>query len=276
MLATVVLMFLSPQMLTNIRGTSDIYLTLCILSAGTTLCFAIAHNRKTLFVLAGVITGIGIAFKPSGLLLLGLLVPYFIFFPYKKTVLLNIAVFSISTLISLLPLALYNISSFGTALSPGAPLVKEAHDIVLATMDYNRAFFDPEPFVLGEDQAKPSFVEKSISYFIWAMDNESGKGVVMPLWLAPFFFMGALFLWGELKKNESFRHDPNVLFVAFSMLMFIAGLVLVTQIVFESRYWHFLFPLLVITSVWVMVKLHPYLFDISGPGSPGFRYKLVC
>jgi 4-amino-4-deoxy-L-arabinose transferase-like glycosyltransferase len=259
MLATVVLLFLSPQMLTTISGKSDIYLTLCILSAGTSLCFAIAKNKKALFVLAGVITGIGIAFKPSGLLFLGLLIPYLIFFPAKKTVLLNISIFSISTLISLFPLAIYNISSFGTILSAGSPLVKEAHDTTLMTMDYNRAFYNPEPFVMPEGEKKPSFAEKSLIYFRWALSNESKRGVIMPLWLAPFFFAGGLLFFSGLKKGGGFRNDPNALFIAFSMLMFIGGLVLATQIVPESRYWHFLFPLLVIISVWVMAKLHPYL-----------------
>lgn len=96
---------------------------------------------------------------------------------------------------------------------------------------------------MTQTNESPEYPGRFIAYFRYAMLGEIGKGVIMPLWLAPFFFTGALLLWGELKKNDNYRQDPNILFIAFSMLMFVAGLVLATQIVFDSRYWHFLFEL---------------------------------
>jgi 4-amino-4-deoxy-L-arabinose transferase-like glycosyltransferase len=258
-LATMVLLFFSPQMLSTIAGLSDIYITLLVLSAGTALCFGISDNNKKLFMLAGMITGIGIAIKPSMILIFGLLIPYFVFYANKKWVLLNIVLFCASAMISLLPLAMYNLTSFGSVVSPGTVLVKEAHDITMASLDYNRAFYNPEPYEFSEAWKNLSPVKKSIAYLNAAFQNESQNGTVLPLWLAPFFLTALLFLIKELVENVNCREDPNLLFIAFSMLMCAGGLVLATQIVFEARYWHFLFPPIVITSVWAMSNLHKYL-----------------
>jgi 4-amino-4-deoxy-L-arabinose transferase-like glycosyltransferase len=250
-----------PVMTSRLNGQSDIYLTLCILAALMLLISGILSGSRLKFLAFGVCTGIAIGIKPSGGLLIGLLVAYLLFSGSIKESAPKIGLAMIGVTIGVAPFILHNETYFGTTTGPGFGLVSEAARISYLTSDHNKGFFDPEPFptAFNEQSAtspKGSQSVSNINQFIVNLAN----GELIPSWQMPFIF---LLMTSTIINLRSFRFlgEKNFesQFFYQTILLTSGGVLLGFAVHFEARYWNFLVPLFTVITTITMVRTSKYL-----------------
>ena len=277
-----VLSIFSIPMLSNITGFSDIYLTFFILLTGIALVYAISMNKRLLFFVAGVLAGIAVAIKPSGLLLLGLWPVYFIFISERITILRNFMIFLFGMAIGLTPYITYNQTNFDTYVSPGLSLASKASSIrdsiIKAEKDANVqrvgenkwghahrvGFYDPAavPVLSTSNDTSVLKLDKRVNRLKTFIQKSFLWGMLIPIWLMPFVFLGIVEVLLRLKSKESIASRPCDLFLVFCVLMFISGFVLGSHVSFEVRYWNYMVPLSIVLAVVGTTRL-PKLVTIS-------------
>jgi 4-amino-4-deoxy-L-arabinose transferase-like glycosyltransferase len=264
-----VLSLFSIPMLSNITGFSDIYLTFFMLLTGLALVYAIYMKEWKLFILAGIFTGIAIAIKPSGLLLLGIWPVYFVFINNRISILRNFIIFLCGIIIGVSPYITYNQNNFDTYLSPGLALASEASttrdSIIKAEKEANikridenkwghahrKGFYDPDavPVLTIENDTSFLKLDKRINRLKTFIQKSFLWGMLIPLWLMPFVLVGIVEVLFKLKSKEPIITRPFDLFLVFCVLMFISGFVLGSHVSFEVRYWNYMVPLSIVLAV---------------------------
>jgi 4-amino-4-deoxy-L-arabinose transferase-like glycosyltransferase len=251
-----VLLLFHPVMTRVITGLSDIYLTFFMLSAALVLTIAILRRSTWLFFLFGLITGIAIGVKPSGLLLLGLLFGYVLFYGQIKVSTIHFFIAIAGIIFGLLPLIIHNYQGFGSAISPASSLVKEAGRIRLLTFDHNVGFFNPEPFRAAKTATPLSTLYQVANYHFDGFLRGLKKGTLIPYFLAPFIALGVAKTLLSVRSLFIYRGAGfDKLFAYISIQMLIAGLILACAVHWEQRYWNFLIPFVTIISVLFIAEL---------------------
>lgn len=245
-----------PMMTRSVNGLSDIYLTFFMLSAAIVLVYAILRSSRWLFFLFGLIIGIAIGVKPSGLLLLGLLVGYILFYGDLKVTTRNSVFVIIGITLGLLPLIVHNYQAFGSVISPGSLLAKEAGRVRMLTLSHDIGFFSPESFPEAQGVSSlGTFIELAklrleIAFMVLK------KGLLIPYFFYPFVVLGLFTTIYSIRSLFIYRGaNFEKLFGYISLQMVIAGLVLACTVHWETRYWNFLIPFLVIVSVTSVARL---------------------
>jgi|SanBayMetagenome_1026888.scaffolds.fasta_scaffold01065_7 4-amino-4-deoxy-L-arabinose transferase-like glycosyltransferase len=260
--AAMVFVSFSPVMLAVVTGLSDIYLTLGMLATGSVLVFAILRKRYWLFVLAGILCGVSIGMKPSGILLLGVWPVYFLLMPERKRIALQGLVFLAGVVAALAPYLHYNYKHFGTLIPPGIPFVARAMEVrhyyywIKGEQDaLSRAVFSPE----SDDSVPEGGFALSLDRYRDHFESFLGQilieGSVCPMWLTPFVFVGIFGLLWPLPRRRELSVDATKLMMYFGLLMFGAGVALAFRQHFEARYWNFLFPFCVLVAIPYLQKL---------------------
>jgi 4-amino-4-deoxy-L-arabinose transferase-like glycosyltransferase len=277
-----VLSLFSIPMLSNITGFSDIYLTFFMLLTGLALVYAIYLKDWKLFFLAGIFSGIAIAIKPSGLLLLGIWPVYFVFMNNRISILRNLVIFLFGAAIGLTPYITYNQNNFDTYLSPGLALASKAStirdSIIKAEKDthkerlsenkwghaHRKGFYDPDatPVLSIENDTSVLKLDKRINRLKTFIQKSFLWGMLIPIWLMPFVIMGVFEVLLRLKSKESIITRPFDLFLVFCVLMFVSGFVLGSHVSFEVRYWNYMVPLSIVLAVIGTIRL-PKIVSLS-------------
>ena len=269
----IVLASFSIPMLNSITGFSDIYLTLFILLSGITLVYAISMQKWSLFFLAGILAGVAVAIKPSGLLLLGVWPIYFVFCNGRKTIFRNLIIFLTGLLFGLAPYIVYNQSNFGSFLPPGLSLAGKASTIRDAIIvneknildnkvaenkwghAHRKGFYNPDSKPIKRDFSSVLQIEKRIEWLKTFIRKSFIWGQLLPIWLLPFVLIGVFEIFIRLKSSSSITKSSTNLFLIFCILMLISGFVLAIRVSFEVRYWNYMVPLLIVVSVMGAMRL---------------------
>jgi 4-amino-4-deoxy-L-arabinose transferase-like glycosyltransferase len=260
--AAMVFVSFSPQMLGVVMGLSDIYLTLGVLVTGVLLATAIHRGAWWLFLLAGVACGFSIGMKPSGLLLFGVWLVYVGVMPGRRRIIFQGVLFLAGVIAALSPYAVYNQRHFGAFIQPGIPMVARAIEV---RHHYYWEKGDPNALSIAQysplphDDIPRASVSQSLSRYLDHFQSFLGQilieGSVCPMWLTPFVFVGLFGLLWPLPGRKDLLANTTKLLMYFGLLMFGAGLVLAMRQHFEPRYWNFLFPFCVLVATPYLQKL---------------------
>ena len=245
-----------PMLTQRVNGLSDIYLTFFVLSSAIILAYAISRNSIRFFLLVGLLIGIAIGVKSSGLLLLGLLIGYLVFSGQAVVASGRLVVATIGLVLGLLPLTLHNYHAFDSVVSPGSILVKEGGRIRLSTLDFNAGFFSPDSVSPGETsfnlQTRLAVAKMHFEGFSRAV----AKGFLVPLYFFPFLILGVFFVVFSIRSIFLYKDtDVEHIFSYISVQILIAALVLACAVHWEARYWNFAVPFIVILSVLSVTRL---------------------
>lgn len=260
--AAMIFMAFAPVMLAVVTGLSDIYVTLGILLTGSVLVFAVARKNWLLFAIAGLLCGLSIGMKPSGILLLGVWPVYLLLMPGRRRIALQGLAFLAGATAGLAPYMHYNHKHFGTVIPPGIPLVARAMEVrhyyywIKGEQDaLERAVFSPE----SNDSVPAGGLALSLARYRDHFESFLGQilieGSVCPMWLTPFVFVGVFGLLWPLPRRGELSTDATKLLMYFALLMFGAGVALAFRQHFEARYWNFLFPFCVLVAIPYLQKL---------------------
>ena len=260
-LATASFLLMHPAMTAYVNGLSDIYLTLCVLVTCILLISATRSPSRYKYLVIGIVIGIAIGIKPSGGLLVGLLLCCFMLSGNFQGLLARAGLAGIGILLGLAPVMYHNQQAFGSIISPAYALVGEAGRITYVTGDHNRGLFDPEP--LQASTENPSDIKsrlgQNISYAILFI-RTFHAGDIVPAWQLPFIFLAILLMLRQIRTLSFFRDTSyENQFFSLAMLMLAAGVALGIVIHTESRYWNFLVPLLMVVTACTMVRISKYL-----------------
>lgn len=243
------------SMTKSANGLSDIYLTFFVLLTAIALIYANIKSSIYLFALAGLFTGISIGIKPSGILLIGLVLSYSMF-ARRMSSLVRIALpFLLGMIIGVAPLIIHNQKSFGSFVSPGYGLVIDAAKISFLTKNPNNGLYNPEPHKFTEQEivslSNGERELRNFKNFIVAFFS----GEIFPIVLLPLSLFAILSYIRKLKLI-SICGDPGFdkHFAFISAQLMIAAFALGFSVHMEERYWNFIVPFLAILSIVTLEK----------------------
>jgi 4-amino-4-deoxy-L-arabinose transferase-like glycosyltransferase len=245
-----------------VNGLSDIYLTLFILAGSLAVISAVHRQSLYLSGFSGLLTGISIGIKPSGLLLAGVF--FLLLFYFRKGWISWRCVppYIIGVLIGVWPLVSHNYDGFGSAISPALALTKEATDISFLT-NHNNGFYNPEPhqYTDAELQQLSSGAKytRNIQQFFQAVLT----GEIFPALLLPIALFGIAANLRKLTPIKSkYPASFNTSFALASVLVLMAAVLQGIIIHMEERYWNFIVPFLAIWAVIIVENIYPKLIVI--------------
>lgn len=237
------------------NGLSDIYLTLFVLLTAISLIYANIKSSKFLFALAGLSVGISIGIKPSGILLIGLVLSYSMFARSVPNLVRIMLPFLFGMIVGVAPLMSHNQKAFGSFVSPGYGLVMEGMKISFLTKNLNNGLYNPEPHkYTSQELARISDGELERSNFK-DFTGAFFSDKIFPLVLLPLALYAIFSYFRKLKFNSIFG-DPDFdkHFAFISAQLIIAAFVLGYGVHMEERYWNFLVPFLAILSIVTLEK----------------------
>lgn len=264
-ITTIIVVTFSPLLLYSVSGLSDIYLTTAIVASTIYLTYGIIKNKYYYFAISGFIAGIGYGFKPSGLIIFGLLFCYFIIATNKTKSLKQISLFIIASLIAIAPYLYYNKTSYDTYTTPGMKLVVQAFQIrdhlvrtekISPRVGHNIGLFNPSYPINTIASAELNTKEKLAvyyEYFVTFLYKGFINERLVSLLILPFVLFGIFMFIKEFRFNKKLT-EPQI-FQYFLCNLFLAGFLLSTQVFFEARYWNFYIPFVAYISIIYINKL---------------------
>ena len=244
------ILLFTPQMTGHVNALSDIYLTACILFSVTAMTWAITRQSRIAWFLAGVLTGLAVGMKPSGLIMLGLFSPFMLFVPQRLSVIARSGFVLVGFLLAVAPLAIHNYRAAGTVFWPDYRLVSSAASLRdMRGLTNNAAFYDPTipPSTIRTFSAK--WCNKRLSnlsdFFLALIDNNT----IVPIWLLPFVFYALVRQIGQWWRARCLSLRAEEIFVAATLLLTCAAFCLGAMVHIEPRYWNFLVPVFSIVGI---------------------------
>ena len=260
-----------PYMCNRVNGYSDLWLASAILFCVSTLAFAATRNSVLLWFVAGLCGGLAVGFKHSGWIVVGLYTGSLIM-PYRPS--LKIGQRALSALaviagftISLMPFAFHNYRIGGSVALPDQALVATAARTakLSSSENYNTAMFSIDtPSTVPTHEHKLKLYGQNIHENIENLFSLPNTLLLLASPLLCFIF--ARLLHDTLARHSLIR-DPETVFIYLTILLSLAGLLIATQVHYESRYWSFLIPpyaIICITFVFQRMKLLTYPLLLVG------------
>ena len=254
--AVAVFLLCDTQMETAVSGLSDIYLTLFMLLACWAFSHAVSSDSAPGFLVTGLLIGVAIGIKPSGLLLLGLLLGYLLFLGSLLKTVQRLSITLIGIMIGLAPLAVHNYQGFDSVISPAHALVSDADKIRFVTGNHSKAFYDPEPYVFSQEELR--LIEGPHNEISRAKDFFAAliEGKIFPLWLLPFAAIAVGWSLLNVRSFFIYRHVEQKQLAGYVFVqMMIAAIVLGFATHMEPRYWLFALPILAIASIVIIDRI---------------------
>ena len=260
-----------PYMCNRVNGYSDLWLATAILFCVSTLAFAATRNSVLLWFVAGLCGGLAIGFKHSGWIVVGLYTGALIM-PYRPGLKIGRRAFSAFAVIagfsiSLMPFAFHNYRIGGSVALPDQQLVATgARTAALSSSEnYNTAIYSSDtPSTVLAHELRLKICGQNIKENIENLFSLSNALFLLASPLLCFIF--AKLLHVTLARRSLIR-DPETVFIYLTFLLSLAGLLIATQVHYESRYWSFLIPpyaIICITFVFQRMKLLTYPLLLMG------------
>lgn len=246
-----------------VNGLSDIYLTLFILAGSLAVISAVHRQSLYLSGLSGLLTGIAIGIKPSGLLLFGVFFLFFFYFRKGWGFWRCVPPYLIGVLIGVWPLASHNYDGFGSAISPALALANKAGNISLLT-NLDNGFYNPEPYQYTDSELQQllsggKYVRNIQQFFLAFVTGEIFPALLLPIAL---FGIAATFrkhIATKPKDPENF----DTSFALVSILILMAAIFQGFIVHMEERYWNFIVPFLAIWAIIMLEKISPKLIVLA-------------
>lgn len=256
---------LSNTLNNYVNGLSDIYLA-CFVSLSV-FFLSIACSRKksslALFVASGIFAGASVGIKINGIfsfsVLLILIIKLFNSNNFKQA-LKQIFLYLIGSMTGLSGYVIYNLKNFGSVFPGGYGLVADAGRIKTAleyagtdiNTAYANAFFNPD-ISLKNIENTPSMLflisfKNNFRQFIGGFFD----GHILQSWWLIFALSGIYIVVRKTQKNGFQILNINEWFVLFSIPILVCGILLGFLISYESRYWLFCAPYILISSIYAI------------------------
>lgn len=292
------LLSFSPVLNDSVNGLSDIYLATTTLLSISLMAIGISRRAPGLLLWSGVMAGVGVGMKPSGIITFFAL-PVLIFavlrlFPKNKRI-TSPLLYLAGGLLGVSIYFAYNLANFGSLAAPGykiieqqsVPVVRSLYKADMAgltraptgkaleiagartdDMDFIRfAQFNPEASVQNlppqlhlqyESIKRP--VHNLSLFFINLV-----QGQLLPLWLTPFIGAGTVALGLRCLRRPLARLSKSELLLLCSLPILLGGIVLATRVHFDPRYWLLCMPFLLMLGFYGIKKttLNPAFYSIS-------------
>lgn len=249
-------------MIKAVNGLSDIYLTLLILAGSLAVISAVHRQSLYLSGLSGLLTGVAIGIKPSGLLLAGV---FFLFLFYFRRGWISwrcVPPYVIGLLIGIWPLVSHNQEGFGSAISPAIALTKEASNISFLT-NHNNGFYNPEPHQYTESELQKLSSGDKYARNIQQFFRAFVTGEIFPVLLLPLALFGiAIKLRRLVATKPKYPDNFDTSFALASALILMAGIFQGFIVHMEERYWNFIVPFLAIWAITLLEKISPKLIVV--------------
>lgn len=249
-------LLLDPSMMKVNNGLFDIYLTTSMFMAMTTFYLAIEKRSALLFAIVGLLVGISISLKLSGLILL----PAFIFYLFlkrnRKNLLLGLPLIIIGTIVAMAPLSIYNKTYFDTynPMPPALNVVGVGNTITYLSGNHDKGNFDPTEYEIPPTLTSYQLVRRSLANlqdFVFGLL----RGEILPAWIFPFIFLALYCFMAQVVKEKRMPDGPLAFFCLLSIIMTAGALALSYRVVYQVRYLNFIVPPLTIIAFTSFNKL---------------------
>lgn len=237
----------------RVNGYSDISLTTALTLATSLLAIAIDSGKPRYWIAAGLLGGLAVGFKPSGLLFLGLAIGS-IFLPRPNTTpmltrMKQLTFVSFAFLVTITPLAYYNYQESGNVWWPDMAVVKDgATSAKLLQKSIAFGFYDPD-----FPKSEPADLSVPPAMDLHLINLRGNWKILVVLLLATtiisWVHRNQLFLFLSRRRQ---LYDSELTIGIFAILLLLAGIMLATKVHYESRYWCFIFP---ISIAWFSIKV---------------------
>ena len=269
---------LSNTLNNYVNGLSDIYLACFVSLSVFFLSIACSRTKSSLalFVASGIFAGSSVGIKINGIfsfsVLLILIIRLFNSNNFKQA-LRQIFFYLIGSITGLSGYVIYNLKNFGSVFPGGYRLLAEAGRIKTAleyagtdiSTAYANAFFNPD-ISLKNIENPPSMLflisfKNNFRQFIGSFFD----GHILQSWWLIFALSGIYIVVRKTQKNGLQILNINEWFVLFSIPILVCGILLGFLISYESRYWLFCAPYILISSIYAIHNLvkRPNIIYIS-------------
>ena len=226
-------MLLHPVMVSRVTGLSDIYLTFCILAAVTAAECSWRRGSALGSFLTGILCGLAIGAKPSGLLVLVLVPALALLRGDRAKCLRQLWAVALGTVVGVLPLCLHNYQSYGVIYWPGLALISE----------------NPHPHTPVGTVRRVQALKRFSEAILEGATDISGRRRFIPVWFLPFLvyaFASMTYLY--IRRRGRCRSTRFFIFAA-TFLLICAGFSQAAFVRIEWRYWNFVVPLALVTVI---------------------------
>lgn len=291
-----------PEMVQIVNGKSDIILVFAILLVVSSLVCALDRPSVRWWACCGAATGIAIGTKPSGLLVVGLVIAGWAIAPRHRETARHIWAWALAGLTCLAPLAIHNYRAAGTLIWPDLLIMKSALTQMDSERDpgpflwsketreiWNETAYNPEPRALTP-QRGPARIETYVTN-LEGFAKRFLAGRFVPIWVLPFVFL-AIVSWADWSRRQIRRPEPAPedapgdtfggtryqLFVAVTVILSAGACCVGALVHTEVRYFIFLVPPFIIVSIVEAARLSPRLLVfilVFGLALATTRYKAL-
>lgn len=260
-------------------GKNDVFLSAAVMITIALLIQAVQQRRWWWWGLAGLMTGLAIGVKPSGLVLLGLVPFLWLVVPERWSRLRHsLWALPLGVAIGVAPLAKHNHDGYGSVITPAyTGLVAEAALVREMKKDHDLAFYDPEPLKITEAQRKKhAGTNRQLkNAAAWFRKTVEHKQPWAPHWLWPFLLVGLWWTARAAWRSARWRVSTEGLFAMISVAMAIAGVAVALRVHVEDRYMHFALAVLSTAAFIVMTRMSRVLlvFVLVVTAWSGYEYQ---
>lgn len=250
-----------PSMIGNLNGLSDIYLTFFILLATSFLCWAVLRISPAAMFLCGLLIGVAVGVKPTGLLMLGVVIGCVIVHPGRLKMLRRSWLLALGLLVGLAPLLFHNATFFDlrnsnsvlSLLWPEYPIVAASAKVrEISDGDHNRGFYDPTVSLTSESDSTLGIVWR-LRRTKWSLETLL-SGALVPVWFLPFVFAAFCGFAARLSRKEVDWTTAPPVFLTCTAWLLCGGVLLAGTTHLEIRYWNFWVPMLTVVAIVTCTK----------------------
>ena len=239
-IASLCLVLVNPYIAASVNGLSDIYVAFSVMASTIFLCIGVNNRRHSYFLVAGLLAGLGVGFKPNGMLLIGVFLGVFSlpWEPREKGKFTRLAVILLGFVFGVGPLWIYNYQASGGIGLPDKQLVTEASHLKMFNGGrFSNFTTNPDIDQTEGDFSKLDIYIRKLKRLHWGYPKSLlfvlGSALALIILIN---LQHILTIWDERR----FPTSPTNLFVFCTFMMFLAGLFQAVYIHFEPRYWCFL------------------------------------
>lgn len=255
--ASVVLLY-DPSIVERVDGLADIYWALTATVAFVALWWILrCPGAVAPWLLAGLATGVGFGFRlPSGLLIGPIIgVGGWLWWHGRGRPVRGVTLAGVAAALGALPYIAYNLATGGTVLAPGLGLVRRASAIRRMTGKHDLAFYGFEKMDVPPSGFVPPLevLGENVGSFL----NGLVSGEIVSTWLlvAMVVVVVAALLWVGVRGEQ--LGETVVTVLGLGLAWFAVGLIVgAMSNNFESRYWTFLVPTVVLVAVVGLARIH--------------------
>jgi len=219
------------------------------------MIWAIERQSKIGWFVTGVLAGLAVGMKPTGLIMLGVLVPCIVFAPQRRTVLSQSWILLAGFALAVAPLAIHNYKAAGTVFWPDLRTASSANATFrFGGESWNAAAYDPTIPTSSVHAFSNEWCKRRVRSLYGFTEVFLHPNSIVPMWLLPFVFYAFVRHMGAWRRAGYVCQRPQDIFVAATFLLTCGAFCLGAMVHVSSRYWNFLVPVFAVVGISVCAK----------------------